>query len=247
MDWFDNWGTNFGPWLCQKGAPWPTEVSDATINYYCFCFGFHGHVAIFQTLLDPVRTDFLVQFIHHWTTVSIMIVSYCGDLGGGAAILFITDFSDVALGTGKILLYSTNWRKDNKMFWKRCQDTHFVLIVITWVVTRLYVFPRMFFPIEDAMRTGLMFPRCTENPECGIQIACIFCDSGNWVLLTLFVYWGYMISMVAVRKFTKGEIEDVRSDTDEDNAADDPPLPDEVTVCGSENPKGILNSVKKNN
>jgi ceramide synthetase len=100
--------------------------------YYVFQLSCYWSM-LFSQFVDVKRKDFLEMFIHHLTTILLIIFSYtCNLIRGGSLVLIIHDFSDVFMEAAKIFKY---------IKWQRGCDFCFGLFFIVWTVTRLIVFP----------------------------------------------------------------------------------------------------------
>ena len=73
------------------------------------------------------------MFIHHLTTILLIIFSYtCNLIRGGSLVLIIHDFSDVFMEAAKMFKY---------IKWQRGCDFCFGLFFFVWTITRLIIFP----------------------------------------------------------------------------------------------------------
>lgn len=100
--------------------------------YYVFQLSCYWSM-LFSQFVDVKRKDFLEMFIHHLTTILLIIFSYtCNLIRGGSLVLIIHDFSDVFMEAAKMFKY---------IKWQRGCDVCFGLFFIVWTVTRLIIFP----------------------------------------------------------------------------------------------------------
>lgn len=88
---------------------------------------------IFSQFIDVRRKDFWVMFVHHLTTILLMCFSWtCNFFKVGTLVLLLHDCADIFLETAKLLKYS-GIKKGSELF--------FGGFAITWIITRLGIFP----------------------------------------------------------------------------------------------------------
>ena len=82
----------------------------------------------FSQFFDVKRKDFWEMFIHHMTTITLMIFSWSTHfIRVGTLVLLIHDSSDHLLELAKMFRYAN---------YRRSCDVVFVIFAIVWVVTR---------------------------------------------------------------------------------------------------------------
>jgi len=102
--------------------------------YYLWQLGFYFHSVYAHYVLEVRRTDFYPLLFHHFATIFLMCYSYItGFYKMGALILIFHDPCDAFFEWGKTLLYKGYTKTTNIMF---------VFMMATWVLTRLYIFPK---------------------------------------------------------------------------------------------------------
>ena len=156
-------------------------------------------VAIFN---QPIKRESIIMIIHHSITVALMGFSWVMNcVRSGALILILHEVNDVILLLGKCFRYLNN---------ELATDICFTFFVISWMVTRLYLFPAY---ILKSIFYDLP-PHMSQVPALyafEILLSCIF---------LLNVYWAVMIAAMVYRKFVEGAVKDLRSsdeyDTNED-------------------------------
>ncbi|CAG2186225.1 CERS5_6 [Mytilus edulis] len=104
----------------------------------------------------------------------------------------------------------------------------FVMFLLVWIASRLIIFP--FFVIYSASVESRIIQGVAESNTY------MFFNGLLYILQVLHIIWSYMIFRIAYRKVTRGKIEDVRSDSEDDK--------DELSE--GEDYKGIPNNVKDN-
>ena len=119
------------PWMwnvryCWYDYPYHTVDQDIWL-YYMVELSFYWSLSITQ-FFDVKRKDFWEMFIHHNTTIALMMFSWSTHFTRvGTLVLIIHDCSDHILELAKIFRY-INYRKS-------C-DVVFVIFALVWVVTR---------------------------------------------------------------------------------------------------------------
>ena len=119
------------PWLwnvryCWYDYPYHTVDPDIWL-YYMVELAFYWSLS-FTQFFDVKRKDFWEMFIHHNTTIALMMFSWSTHFTRvGSLVLIIHDCSDHLLELAKIFRY-INYRKS-------C-DVVFVIFALVWVVTR---------------------------------------------------------------------------------------------------------------
>jgi hypothetical protein len=82
---------------------------------------------------ETVRGDFQEMAIHHVVTNSLVLLSsICRLTRIGSMVFMVHDFSDVPVDMSKLA---------NFLKWKRATAVCFFLMVIVWMMTRLYILP----------------------------------------------------------------------------------------------------------
>ena len=158
-----------------------------SLGFYCSQF--------ITQFTDIKRRDFWQMFIHHVVTLMLLSISWITNMFRiGSLILLVHDCSDVFLEFIKALKYAK--------LHKAC-DMIFIFFVITWIGTRLLIFPR------------LIFINFFESPERNCPLLFLL-NILLVLLLLLHIFWTYLIFQVIVAFCKKNYIErDVRSSEDE--------------------------------
>lgn len=164
--------------------------------YYMISMAFYWSLT-FSHFLDNKRKDFWQMFIHHVLTLVLIALSWICNLHRvGSLVLIVHDFADILLEAAKFLKYAN--------LQKAC-DIIFGLFTISWIVTRLGMYPRIIYSSTvEAPQILPMYP-----------VYYIF-NSLLIMLLVLHFIWTYMILQVVVQTIKAGQMEgDVRSSSDE--------------------------------
>ena len=100
--------------------------------YYMLSASFYWAL-LFSSFEDIKRKDFWEMFIHHIVTILLLVLSWtCNLVRVGTLVLVIHDCADVFLETAKMMKY---------IKWQRTCDTLFGLFTVTWIITRLIIYP----------------------------------------------------------------------------------------------------------
>jgi hypothetical protein len=151
----------------------------------------------FSQCFDNKRKDFWQMFIHHVLTLVLISLSWICNLHRiGSLVLIVHDFADIFLEAAKFFKYAS--------LQKAC-DIVFGIFTVSWLVTRLGLFPRIIYSSTvEAPQILPMYP-----------VYYIF-NSLLIMLLVLHLIWTYMILQVVVQTIKAGQMEgDVRSSSDE--------------------------------
>jgi len=188
------------PWLwnvrhCWYDYPYHRVDSDIWF-YYMIEMAFYLSLSITQ-FFDVKRKDFWEMFIHHNTTIALMVFSWSTHfIRVGTLVLLIHDSADHLLELAKLFRYVN---------YKKCCDIVFVLFAFVWVVTRCGVFPCyiLYSTLHDAGAYIEMFP------------AYYIFNSLLITLQLLSLVWTYFIFKIILKALRKGEVDDSRSDSED--------------------------------
>lgn len=163
--------------------------------YYMSSMAFYWSLT-FSQFIDNKRKDFWQMFIHHVLTLVLFIFSWiCNIHRVGSLILLVHDSADVLVEAAKALKYAK--------FQRTC-DIVFGLFTVTWIVTRLLIFPRIIYA-------------CIFQTLQPIYPAYFLFNTILVMILILHIIWTYMIYEVIAQSLKTGEINrDVRSSSDDD-------------------------------
>ncbi|XP_062843202.1 ceramide synthase 5 [Trichomycterus rosablanca] len=186
------------PWMWDTRQCWynyPYQILTPGLYYYYVTeLAFYWSL-MFSQFRDIKRKDFLIMFVHHLATVSLISFSYANNMARvGSLVMCVHDTSDFLLETAKLANYAK---------YQRLCDFVFVVFGAAFFVTRLIIYP--FWVLNSTM---------FESWE-------IVGPFGSWwlfnvlllVLQVLHVIWSYLIARIAFNALMRGKVsKDVRSD-----------------------------------
>jgi len=169
--------------------------------YYIVELAFYLSLLISQ-FFDVKRKDFYQLFVHHITTVILLLISYIeSTYRFGIVILYLHDLADVWLEAAKL----ANYAKIQKV----C-DILFAIFAVVFFFTRL-----VYFPIYVAY--GYFYYNEYQH---GIIHKCLV--TLCYVLLFLHCYWGWLIGKMAYNLIVVGKVEkDTRSESESEEKDND--------------------------
>ncbi|KAF9317401.1 sphingosine N-acyltransferase lag1 [Podila horticola] len=181
--------------------------SGAEKAYYLIQFGYWLQ-QIYVVNTDMKRKDYMAMLIHHFITCSLIGFSYMVHLTRiGNAILVTMDVSDVFLAIPKMLKYQG---------YTTICDYLFGLFVISWAITRHYLFPIIIMSLYNGPQK---FLDMAWEPAKG-KLLDINVQRGFLALLygleAVLCFWFLMIFKVIYKMFNGAAADDNRSH-DEDS------------------------------
>ena len=194
--WRTDWFLDNSKWLQEH-----IEKHELTreMNYYYFIeLAFYLSLLISQ-FFDIRRRDFYQLFIHHITTITLLVVSYIQSTYRIAlVILYLHDCADVWLEAAKV----ANYAKIQKV----C-DVLFAIFGIVFFFTRL-----VYYPLYVAY--GYFFYNDYHH-----SIIHNFMVFLCYLLLFLHCYWGWLIGKMAYKLVVVGKVEkDTRSESEDEES-----------------------------
>ncbi|XP_060598839.1 ceramide synthase 2-like isoform X2 [Ruditapes philippinarum] len=202
---------------------WPIQhVSNDMYWHYMIELAFYWSL-VFTLFSDHKRKDFKEMIIHHFATIVLMYFSWVLNfVRVGTLVLVVHDAADTWLALAKMSIYAKN---------KAATDIFFGIFLLVWVLSRLIIYP--FFVLY-----------CTLVEPFTIKLidstfgAHQFFNFFLCVLLVLHFIWTYLIFRIVYRKMVKGNVEDVRSDSeDSGEESDTEDIEDEKEWNGNDNIK----------
>lgn len=190
--------------LCWEN--WPQQhVGDDVYWYYMIELAFYWSL-VFTLFSDHKRKDFKEMIIHHIATMVLMYFSWILNfVRVGTLVLLVHDAADSWLAMAKIFIYTKN---------KLATDVFFGIFLIIWVITRIVIYPYC-----------LLYCTTVEPYLCGLIDVTFgahqFFNFFLYLLQVLHLIWTYLIFRIVYRKIAKGNVEDVRSDSEEDDVESD--------------------------
>lgn len=200
------------PWLTNSMDCWIGWPAQAVTNdvywYYLVELGFYMSY-LYMIFTDHKRKDFMEFLVHHSVTVALMILSWsinCVRIG--TLVLVIHDQVDYLLALAKIAVYI----KMQKM-----ADIVFALFLPMWIITRLMVYPyvvlySIYIDLPAYANDSRPYLQMHDRSTIGQVLKSLLV-----VLQILHVMWTIIILKSAATKFTKGKLQDTRSDTEEED------------------------------
>ncbi|XP_053390467.1 uncharacterized protein LOC128553351 [Mercenaria mercenaria] len=161
---------------------------------------------VFTLFSDNKRKDFKEMIIHHFATIVLMYFSWVLNfVRVGTLMLVVHDAADNWLALAKMSIYAKN---------KTATDIFFGIFLLVWVLSRLIVYPFvvLYCTTVESFTIGLI-----DSTFCAHQFFNFFL----YVLLVLHCIWTYMIFRIVYRKMVKGNVEDVRSDSEDSGEESD--------------------------
>jgi ceramide synthetase len=158
--------------------------------YFIEC-GFYVHSVYATIYMDTKRKDFLVMLIHHFLTMTLIIVTYATRYQKvGVMVLFVHDITDILLEFTKCNVYL---RKRNGKFYsihEYLSNCFFIIFTLVWFVFRLYWFPLKILYTSSVVSVYEAVPR-----GAGLYT---FLNSLMWFLLGLNLYWFYVNKIIII-------------------------------------------------
>lgn len=200
------------PWFTKSincWIDWPAQpVTDDVYWYYLIELAFYMSY-LYMLFTDHKRKDFLEFFIHHSVTVALMILSWSINVVRiGSLVLVIHDQVDWLLALAKTAVYI-------KKHW--LADMTFAIFLPTWIITRLIIYPyivlyTVYIELPAYANDGRPYLQLHDRSVVGQVLKALLV-----VLQLLHVMWTVLIFKSAATKFTRGQLQDARSDTEDDD------------------------------
>uniref|UniRef100_A0A3B4EFY2 TLC domain-containing protein n=1 Tax=Pygocentrus nattereri TaxID=42514 RepID=A0A3B4EFY2_PYGNA len=186
------------PWMWDTQQCWynyPFQVlTPGLYHYYVMELAFYWSL-MFSQFTDIKRKDFLIMFVHHLATVSLISFSYANNMARvGSLVMCVHDASDFLLEAAKLANYAK---------YQRLCDFLFVVFGASFIGTRLIIYP--FWILNSTM---------FESWEIvGPFTSWWVFNSLLLVLQVLHIIWSYLIVRIAFNALMRGKVsKDVRSD-----------------------------------
>ncbi|XP_006783507.1 ceramide synthase 6-like [Neolamprologus brichardi] len=186
------------PWMwdtrhCWYGYPYQA-MTPGLYHYYVTELAFYWSL-MFSQFTDIKRKDFLIMFIHHLATVSLISFSYVNNMARvGSLVLCVHDASDFLLEAAKM----TNYAKCQRL----C-DFLFIVFSVAFFITRLVIYPIWILNSTMFESWAIVGP----YPSWWLFNVLLL------VLQVLHIIWSYLIARIAIKAILRGKVgNDVRSD-----------------------------------
>jgi TLC domain len=192
---FSVWHT---PWWANTRLAfvgWPyMPISPLLKVFFLGELAFYVHSTFAHFTIEAVRSDFVAMAVHHiLTTALIALAFFCNYHRTAGILLILFDIGDALLESGKVLLYA-GWEKTSTVMIG-------VLIAIWWWM-------RVLFWAFKLGRTSLVHSVSVIGADVMPGHAW-----GNLFLFTLWllnIWWGFLITRIAVKKVMGGTLVDTR-------------------------------------
>ena len=182
---------------------WPlTPITSAISFYYQIELGAYLHQIMWT---EVSRSDSLEMVVHHLATILLILGSYLTNFTRiGASILLLHDTSDVFLESAKVFVYISK-SKGGKWACNFC-DTLFALFAVSFLITRLIIYPRYLVYSLVYEAPQIMGPWPGYRLFAGLLI----------VLQCLHIFWFFLILRMIPSLLSTGIQKDERSDDEGD-------------------------------
>jgi len=184
---------------CWRDWPNVPPMKTTLLMYYVFQLGFYWHSLFAHFTMEVERADYWPLLGHHIVTIILIYASYNLKFYRiGLLVLVSHDTNDVFLETGKLFVY-----RDNKTM----INVTFFLIMLSWIITRLGIFPFMI--IRSAIFESIqVIPADIASNFMYYEL-----NVGLLFLLCLHIYWfGLMIRILIRTLKGQDEISDIREE-----------------------------------
>ncbi|XP_017306282.1 ceramide synthase 5 isoform X1 [Ictalurus punctatus] len=209
------------PWMWDTRQCWynyPYQaLSPGLYHYYVTELAFYWSL-MFSQFTDIKRKDFLIMFVHHLATVSLISFSYVNNMARvGSLVMCVHDASDFLLEAAKLANYAK---------YQRLCDSLFVVFAAAFIGTRLIIYP--FWILNSTMFES--WEIIGPYPSWWLFNVLLL------VLQVLHIIWSYLIVRIAFKAIMRGKVsKDVRSDI-ESSSEEEPETSHTLTAsCKQEN------------
>lgn len=170
--------------------------------------GFYVHSVYATLYMDEKRKDFFVMLIHHFLTITLIVVSYATRYHkSGIMILFVHDITDIILEFTKCNVYLKNRGGKYYALNDHLSTLGFLGFATGWFWFRLY-----WFPLKILYSTTVV--AAYKDQIKGYT----FFNSLLWFLLCLDIYWFYFI-LVFLVKVATGQIDELKDTRENEKEA----------------------------
>jgi hypothetical protein len=182
------------PMLGGKGSfynqfkNWPYIKSEPLYKfYYMGTMGFHTAQLVQQVFFESwKKSDFLEMTIHHIVTVYLFGYSYMAQTWIGVPVAFLHNIADVFVSLTRF------WAETN---FKKTAGYCFLIAVIVWGYTRIYVFPQLIW--ASCVKLEIYTASPWMQPIFGGLMTCLFLLHVYWIALMLKILGSFLFKGVA--------------------------------------------------
>ncbi|XP_026866005.2 ceramide synthase 6 isoform X2 [Electrophorus electricus] len=199
------------PWLWNTRECWynyPYQVLTVDLHYY-YILELSFYLSLFFTqFTDIKRKDFLLMFMHHVATISLISFSYVNNMARvGTLTMCLHDAADVLLEAAKMANYAKCQRLCNVLF---------VMFALVFISSRLGLYPVWVLNSTLFESWEIVGP----YPSWWVFNALL------GLLQALHTFWSYLIVKIACRAISRGKVsKDDRSDIESSSDEEDVPPP----------------------
>jgi very-long-chain ceramide synthase len=208
-------------WVGHPHIPLPAPVK----FYYLFAFTFYATQTVILHI-EEHRKDHLQMFTHHVLTVLLIAGSYATHLTRvGCAILFTLDWCDILLAvclpyqflSPRIIFSFIDFPPQLAKMFKYMNvpvmpDITFLVFLVSWLITRQILFPRIVWSVTFDMPVYLPLDWNPAIDHFVTRNGWIFFTVSLWILQALLCIWFYMACKVLYNVIRGKAVEDSRSD-----------------------------------
>ncbi|XDV29985.1 hypothetical protein PO909_032997, partial [Leuciscus waleckii] len=178
------------PWLWNTRECWynyPYQPLTVDLHYYYILELSFYLSLLFSQFTDIRRKDFLLMFLHHVATISLIIFSYVNNMARvGTLVMCLHDAADVLLEAAKMANYSKCQRLCNVLF---------IMFALVFISSRLGVYP-----------VWILNTTVFESWEIVGPYPSWWVFNTLLVLLqALHTFWSYLIVRTAYRAISRGK------------------------------------------
>uniref|UniRef100_A0A9J8DL46 Ceramide synthase 6 n=2 Tax=Cyprinus carpio TaxID=7962 RepID=A0A9J8DL46_CYPCA len=202
------------PWLWNTRECWynyPYQPLTVDLHYYYILELSFYLSLLFSQFTDIRRKDFLLMFLHHVATISLITFSYVNNMARvGTLVMCLHDAADILLEAAKMANYGKCQRLCNVLF---------VMFALVFISSRLGVYP-----------VWILNTTVFESWEIVGPYPSWWVFNVLLVLLqALHTFWSYLIVRIACRAISRGKVgkwnplhvskddrSDIESSSDED-------------------------------
>jgi len=169
---------------------------------------------VLSVFIEHRRKDFIEMQVHHWATVIVVCLSYTyGWNRIGVIVMLLLDPADVPLHMAKQCKYISDSRKANGMdfkAWGVAADRLFEFFAVVFFVTRILLYPYVCWSAH--IESYRYFPHHLPEWTCLALLD---------ILLFLQFYWFWLLIKAVINMISKGEVEDIRSDDEDESTGNE--------------------------
>ncbi|KAM6985031.1 ceramide synthase 6 [Aplochiton taeniatus] len=209
------------PWLWNTRECWynyPYQPLSVDIHYYYILELSFYLSLLFSQFTDMRRKDFLIMFLHHLATISLITFSYVNNMARvGTLVMCLHDAADVLMEAAKMANYAKCQRLCNLLF---------AMFAILFISSRLGLYPIWILNTTLFESWEIVGP----YPSWWVFNLLLF------MLQLLHSFWAYLIVKIGCRAISRGKAgkwnplhvsKDDRSDIESSSDEDDSPPPNQ--------------------